>query len=543
MLDLKAYSQKVKLALRSRRTPSSDEALPVSEVVLPVRHRSGIGRHIAFCVDENSVHMAAVSRFGRRKKILDIGKVYVPSSMVGTSDQVNFIAETVGEFLKRFGRRSSRISVVVSGRETAFRTFSMPALKRRDLDAAVAFEVRKQVPFPPEDCIYDYRLSSKFTSNGQNRYKVGLHAATKRLINEVLQPFRQQNVCLRAIHHSQDVIGRLLPHLPDFDPFGHTIVVNITREHSEIAFYHGACLEFFQISPVGSLQLGSTGDIESFAAFARSMAAELQTSMDYYTGQFQHGSADRVLICGDLAYSSDLLELLNGYGNILFERFPAENLDFISGDNNRFTDTLPVCLAALASASYDTDVANLLPAEDRSQYQTRRVDRLSRVALILVTLALFGGWMLMKQEAVAKEESLLSLNRQVDRIKNSEAYGTYHVLKRQIVGYQAFLDKAHHEPSYLTLNLKELSLLTPSSVQLLDLVYDSEHSDHNLTVRGIIKSTSVPPEVLLAEFVESLKSSAFFDNVKLSKHVKSRFDDHFEIEFRIDMQGTVCTSG
>ncbi len=539
MLDLRAYSQKVKLALRSRRTPAGDEALPVSEVVLPVQHRFGIGRHIAFCIDESSVQMAAISRFGLRKKILDIGKVYIPSSLVGTSDQANFIAETVGEFLNRFDRRSSRISVVVSGRETAFRTFSMPVLKRRDLDNAVAFEVRKQVPFPPEDCIYDYRLSSKITGDGQLRYKVGLQAATKRLINEVLQPFRRQNVCLKAIHHSQDVIGRLLPHLPDFDPLGYTIVVNITREHSEIAFYRGTGLEFFQISPAGSLQLGSTGDIESFSSFARSMAAELETSMDYYTGQFQHESANRVLICGDLAYSGDLLELLNGYGSIRFERFPTENLDFMSGDNSRFAETLPVCLAVLASASCDTDAANLLPTEDQSQYLTRRIYRLSQVALILVTLALFGGWMLMKQEAVTKEESLLSLNRQVDRIKNSEAYGTYHVLKRQIVGYQAFLDKIRREPSYLTLNLKELSLLTPSSVQLLDLVYDSEHSDHNMTVRGIVTSTSVPPEVLLAEFVESLKSSVFFDNVKLSKHVKSRFDDHFEIEFRIDMQATV----
>lgn len=539
MLDLKAQTEKLKTALGGRRTQASAEDPSVSEVVIRPRRGFAFGRHLSFSIDDSSIQMAVVSHIGRKKRILDIRKVYIPNHLTGRPDRANFIGEAIDEFHSEFGRRWARVSVTISGKETAFRTFFMPLLKKRELDSAVCFEAKKQVPFPLEDSAFDYRPVFKVLGGRQARYKIALHTSTRRLVEEQMEPFHQNNIAISAVYLSQDVIGRLLTHLPNFDAEALSTVINITRNHSEISFYRGSNLEFFHISPVGSSLLAQQTDKGGFEGFAETLSTEIQTSLDYYAGQYPRGPADRILVYGDLAYSSELLEQLNGYTGIEFERFPTELLDFVPEGKYRFAEVLPVCLPVLASAVCSARIANLLPAKDRLKQDEKKVDRLAQVALIILTLALVVGWALMKQNSAIAQNNLISLNRQMEGFKNSEAYHTYNVLKRQIANYQAYLEKTRKPPSYLNLNLKELSLLTPTTIRLFNLAYEPEKSSENFTIQGVVTSIEIPPEVLLAEYVEDLSGSPFFENVTLMKYVKRRVGDAFKIEFQIDMKGIV----
>jgi len=146
---------------------------------------------------------------------------------------------------------------------------------------------------------------------------------------------------------------------------------------------------------------------------------------------------------------------------------------------------------------------------------------------------------MMKAKTIIAENNLINLNKQVDSFKSSDAYHTYNVLKRQIAGDRTYIEKVKESPSYLSLNLKELSLVTPRSIRLFHLAYQADKSDRNLTLQGIVTSREMPPEIILAEYVENLNFSPLFENVSLTKHVKRRRGDIFEIEFEIDMRGIV----
>ncbi|HWR83462.1 MAG TPA: pilus assembly protein PilM, partial [Candidatus Deferrimicrobium sp.] len=524
---------------QQRPARAAKETSAVSEVLLQPRRRLQLGRRLAFSVDDNSVQMAAVGHLGRRQKLIEIRKVYIPQGMSDATARRDFVARAVDDFLGRFSTGDAAVVITVSGKDTVFRSIVMPELKGRQLCSAVRFQAEKQIPFPLESCAYGYRPVYRLHGGEQRRCKVALYAATRRLIDEQLELFRARRIPVAAVYHTQEVIGRFLRHLPDFHPGAYSTLLEIDRHHTEIAFYRGSMLEFLHISAVGSSSLGAHAGPEGFERFAEIISAELQTALDYYAGQYPAGTADKVLVYGDLAYTDELLSSLNGHTGLAFERFPTDRLSFLSSDIGRFQEVLPVCLPVLAAAACDVRPINLLPDEDRRRRITQQVNRLAASLLVVSVLGLGTAWALKQHDVTTAGRNLWELNRQVESFKSSEAFHAYNVLKRQIAGQQVYLKNAKRLPSYLNLNLKELSLLTPSSVRLLHLDFDPTQGERNLSLQGTVTSREIPPEVLLAEYVEILSGSPFFEAVILKKHIKRPVGAAFEIEFQIDLRATV----
>ena len=61
----------------------------------------------------------------------------------------------------------------------------------------------------------------------------------------------------------------------------------------------------------------------------------------------------------------------------------------------------------------------------------------------------------------------------------------------------------------------------------------------NLTLQGLVISDNIPPEVILAEYAETLASSPFYDDVSVVRHIKKSEDDKFIIEFAINLKGII----
>ena len=89
------------------------------------------------------------------------------------------------------------------------------------------------------------------------------------------------------------------------------------------------------------------------------------------------------------------------------------------------------------------------------------------------------------------------------------------------------------------LNLKELSRLTPPSVRLYSLDYRSQTEGRNYTLVGVITTGETPPELVLAEFIENLTASPFYEGVKVDHQVKRRSNGRFELEFSLSMEGII----
>ena len=498
-----------------------------------------LGRTLAFSIDDNSIQMAAVDHLGRRRRIRHLEKIYIPSTGSGRDNPEVFVSSTIDSFVRAHGGRGVRISLAVSGRETAYRIFFMPVMRKSDLRSAIALELGQQVPFPVAECYHNYRTVFKTGSGEQQRYRIALLAATRQFLNERLKPFHELGLEVSNIYLTQDVTGSLLEQLPDFSDDQHYTLVHIKRHDSEISFYRGASLEFFNTLSTGSAMLGGGRDATRFGFFAESLAAEIQTSLDYYTGQYSRNYTNKIYIYGDLSYGDEVAELLNGPTDFVFQNFPTDRLSHISVGEESAAEVLTVCLPALAAGSCQVKLTSLLPTENRRRLKTKKIELAARGSLVFLTLLIFANWYTLSARTEIYQSGLDELQRQEQVFKNSEAFHTYNILKRQIAADRDYLELTRESPSYLHLNLKELSRLTPPPIELLRLDFNCNSTGRNLTLQGVATGKDIPPEVILAEYVETLVSSSFYSDVAIARHNKKQDADKFLIEFVLDMRGVI----
>ncbi len=503
------------------------------------RRRIPLGRHLAFSIEENAIQMAVASHYGTRCHLRKVLKVYVPRDIQDNIRKQDFITDHISDFVAEYGGRQPTISITIDGPDTAMRTIQLPDMKREELASAIAFETKRQIPFSIDDCYWDYRVITKIATGEKKHLEIAVLAATRQLVQERLAPFNRLGLKVTYIYHSQDVIGQLLRSLPHFDNNASYALINVQRERSAISYYHGANLEYFHISSLGSSFLGNRSDPTVFEYFAESLATEIQNSLDYYGGQYSSRFSNQVYIYGDLAYSSDLIDLLTDRFGFSFQRFPAEQVPSIKATGLSFEETIPVCLSSAAAATNPLALANLLPTEDKLKQQRRRTDTIGITALITISLLLAGQWGASVASDNRSREHLAELKQQIEEFRESEIYATYNQLKGKIAVSRSFLEQVKETPSLLGYSLKELSRITPQPVRLQSLSFQSDMQGRNLHMSGLVTTTETPPELVLAEFVEKLTASHFYEDVTIDRHIKKVLADRFEIEFQLSMRGVV----
>jgi hypothetical protein len=511
---------------------------PQRRRVKPAR-RFHCGRCIAVAIDDDAIQLATAGWLGTRRKLLDARKLYFSSAHQVPEAREEFISSSLHGYFKEWADRNTEISVVAGGSETAFRTLLMPDLPSRQLDAAVGYEAKVQVPFPVKECEYDYRVVEQINSGPDKRLRISLLAATKTLLSSRIDPLDDLSGRVEYAYHSQEVIGYLLRELPEFSNNRTYVLVNIERDRSEIAYYRGTTLEFFHTTGLGSSFLGSRSDSTSFDYFAESLAGEIQSSIDYYTGQFSGGVGDQVYVFGDLAYSDDLIERLTDRFGLGFDHFPVESLSIVRTGKSDIDSALSVCLPVIAAACCPVKAVDLLPAHRKEERSIKKVGRLGAFGLASLCLVLLLAWSLEQSSVRIAENRLERMHQDIETFRNSAVFKQYSQLKRQIALDQAYLQQTHRSPSYMSLNLKELSRLTPESIRLLSFDFGQYDDNRNLYFIGVIRHDDIPPEVVLAEYVASLNESDFYSDVTVVRHNKRKVRNGFELEFQISARGVV----
>ena len=533
----------VKKMFSKKTSVPSKEGIPVNttfERIYPKRYYN-IGTILTFSFDNNSVLMSAAKHFGYTFKLIEVKKEYFPNTLIAEKGIESLITYAIKEFTDKHVDRFTKINIALSGEETLYRTFSMPVLPQKELRSAIHFEVKKLIPFPIERCIYDFRVIEKTTKQNTETYKISLHAATIDNIQKHLEPFHKLNLRVNHIYHSQDTIGQLLGLLKDFSNDNQYTMLNISRQASEISFYSGPTLEFSRTSSLSSEMLGAAGEGSSqrYDFFAESIANEIQNSLDYYTGQYNSNISGTILVYGDLAYSDELLHLLNQKLDANLERFPFDRLN-ITYAQDAVDESLPVCLPAIATSVNNSYLPDLLPHQLKTIRKLEKNNRYIKFAasFVIVVLGIFWGYF---NNAISdQKEAVATTKNQVKIFENSEIFHTYNMIKYEIALDQNYMKLTQKTASYLHLNMQELSRITPDKIKLFHTDYNPFNNDEsNYFLQGTVVSTDIPPEITLAEFVEQLEASPFYDKVKIVRHVKKKDKDRFEIEFLLKMRSNV----
>jgi len=525
-------------SINRRRAAKPDKPAepPLSVTPLNPKRRFDIGKRVGFSVAGNHIAMATARHMGRTGRLLDTRWVTIPKEIEQAGEQRAFVFDTVRDYAKRMGGEAS---IAISGWETAFRTFVMPALGRKELASAVQYETRKQLPFPADDCVYDFRRIVRIESDGTTKYRVALQAVTHSLIAKQLEPFRSQGIAVANAYHTPEVMGELLPRLAGFNRDQSYILVELTQDRSITSFYLGASLVFSFIGSIGLDQIADDPTGDDYDAFAESLIDELQASQDYYGGQRTHAPTNVVYLYGALEPTSTLLQHLNGRSNLEFQWFPVEQVEG-AGDRPKGTTAIPLaCLPAVAATLNRAKLANLLPREDRVELRDRHRTRITRAATILFVICLGLTYAFAHARQSNTRVCVDRMELDLVALKESAAFRKYQIVKRQITADQTYLDMARREPCYFHLGLKELSRLSSPGVVLDQFQFiPTEDEEPELHLLGKVTSIKVPPEVLLAEYVEALRTSKLFENVVVKRHVKRKVADQFELEFTIGMDGT-----
>lgn len=526
---------------KTNRPPTSTEASSHPAAVIetqirPRRHRF-IGKRLAFLMDDDSIQMAAVIHLASSRRIAGFTKTYLPRDL-GDAERQIFIGRAIDEFLAEYGRGRPQIVVSLGAIDSAFRTFHMPVLKKSELDSAVSFEAQKQIPFPIEQSIVGYRRLSKIVAGGRTRYRIALQAATKDKIETNLAPFRARGLLVEHVFQAQDAVGQLLELLPEYDCDASYVLLKVDHRYSEIAIYHGMSLEFIHVSSTGTSMIGQGGKSQR-EHLGETLASEIQTSLDYYSGLYRSPTFSKVYVYGDLAYADEIVSGLKTHFGYEFLRFPIEQLRGLGHHDREAFESAAVCLSSLGAAACNARLANLLPPEDVALHSQRRQHFWGQLSLATMVLLLLAGWWIVRNDLSTFREAALDATRRVQEFRSTKAYHRYNVLKSQIAGTQAYLSQARKDPSYLALNLKELSRLTPSGVTLKQLRFEDNSQSENFVIKGLAVSSDMPPEVLVAEYVEALNASPFYGDVVIKRHQKSETKNGFQIEFSIGLRGIV----
>ena len=496
------------------------------------------GKVLSFSMDSHSIQMAASYHYGRSFKIIDVRKEYFIQNSSSSLNIEDFYDQAILEFILLHKTYFTKIYLTLTGESTLYRTLLLPHLNSKELDSAVQFEIKKIIPFPLEESIYDYRTIQKFEETGNKRLKISLHATTKDNIYRQLAPFKRNNLKVDKILHAHDTIGQLLSLLNDFNENENYTIINIGKRITEISFYRGTTLEFSRSSVLSGNMLGKSTDTVKLEYFAETIANEIQNSLDFYSGQLNSASQLKILLYGDFAYSDDFIDLLNDKLEIKLERFPIDNLK-LTYNKNHNVETFPVCLPVFATSVNYSILPDLLPSPLKAVRKAEQINGRLQIATAVVVLILASSWFILHTKAEHLRTKFEMLDKQSKVFIESDAYHSYKMIKQEIAFDKMYIDLAQASPSYMHLNLKELSRITPDNIKLFHLDYNPSNKDDNYYIQGIVRSSNIPPEITLAEFIENLSSSHFYQDVKIVKHVKKRDKEAFEIEFLIKMQGIV----
>lgn len=508
--------------------------------VIFLRRRLGFLRTISLVIDPDSVQMATVQRIGFFSRLLDVTKIYIPASIKDEEVGRNFITNKINEYVKKYGRPFTRYILGAGGQETIFRMLTLPYMPKRELYKAILWEGNKRIPFDLNHSCFGYHTSVKISNDGNKTISVSLIAVLRQEIDRILELVAPLNIKIDAIYLNQEAIGYLLPNISDYSAKKTYALVDIGKNSTEISYYRGMHLEFSHTSAIGTESLSGGADVgKTYEQFTEKLQSEIQNSLDFYAGQFSQTFSDKLFIYGDFSYSDDLIAKLSHNLGLEFKRFPMDSWKNSKKIKSELLDSIPPVLSSVALALSDYGLIDFLPPETKEERATTRFYRFAAPALIVLAAALTGQWSSMKYENNIEKFKLHKAQNQIEQFKSSKSYLLYSQIKQKMSHDKAFLDGLKSNPTFLNLNLKELSRITPEQIKLdmYDLSTNAQKPELSLIGRTI--SNDPPPEIILAEFIARLENSPFFEKVEIKKYSKQYKNNWFVLDFQIEMSAVI----
>jgi len=312
-----------------------------------------IGTHaIKIAEVRKTRNAAALVRLGRRATPLGATKSGV---IVKPKD----VAAEISALLREMRLRPRNVVTAVAGQGVILRSLVMPPMGRDEMAEAVKWEVQAQIPFPVEECVYDFDIVGEVfdDSSGQAKQRVSLVAAKKEIVDSFIETLR---------------LCKVLPKVIDVQPF--SIVrslsmrecwASILQESAESELTdmpsprQGATGSFPVVGSIGGERLPGLDDLEHMGLEElRALAVELENGADPMDGIDPGDGVPNREVPGELDLAAETQPTAGmaagSVRSISEDQYRlSERLVAASADNERYS---PPCMVVLDIGAGTTDL-------------------------------------------------------------------------------------------------------------------------------------------------------------------------------------------
>ncbi len=200
-----------------------------------------------------------------------------------TPKKPELIESAIGIFKDRnLINKSDKIIVSLSGKMILSRFFTLPPIKKNRIGEVLKFELGKQVPFEPNEIVWDYQ---QFDDDGEGNagVKIGLFATKKENIHGLLPALAPIRASLDAIQITPIAIYNLV-HLGS-DLNEDAIVINVEQGNTDFIVV-GKSKYWNRSIPISEVNM--------------SLVREIQRSMGYYVSVSKGTKPEIFYLMGDV---------------------------------------------------------------------------------------------------------------------------------------------------------------------------------------------------------------------------------------------------
>ena len=292
-----------------------------------------------------------------------------------TSKKPELIEDAVNIFKERnLISKSDKIIVSLSGKMILSRFFSLPPIKKSRIAEALRYELRKQVPFEPDEIIWDYQQfeGDRVTDSS---VKIGLFATKKENIYGLLPSLAPIRVNLDAIQITPIAIYNLVHLSSDSDE--DVIVVNVEQGNTDFIVV-GRSKYWNRSIPISEVNTTLIREIQRSIGYYVSVTKGTKPETLYLMGEVFEDENKIKFVDENLESKVKFLDLLDKIKMLKdFDR-PALNKQNIYG----FETALGLSIQGLNLGEIKI---NLLPLDYVKERQVSR----QKILVCVITMAIF----------------------------------------------------------------------------------------------------------------------------------------------------------
>lgn len=197
-------------------------------------------------IGSRTIKFIVLKRSSRGLRLLDCGiqPMVVDFQEEDGEEKERLIAQILDTHLREKSLKNAIITSAVSGLEVLFHHIQLPRIANKDLNQAVTWACRKDLPFPIESSVVEYRVLANSGNRTESKLDILVVAAQEHLVSRHLGMLERAKIRPSKISTVPAALWKLSQSLPNSKRQDNYAIIEIGGKSSHIVFVQHGQLQF-----------------------------------------------------------------------------------------------------------------------------------------------------------------------------------------------------------------------------------------------------------------------------------------------------------